>query len=499
MRKAIELLVIAALVGFFVFTARNKMSVYYYNKGEDYYGRQMYDDAAMSFKKALQIDPSYPMAHCGLVKVYMKEGSDDLAREELDKAKQGKSDSGEFHLELGKIYYERKMYAESFEEFSKARTMFPENAQIQNELNMVSVSYATDCLNKATDAYLAGEKRKAYALLSEAIKAKPDLILSQYSLATFYYHDHKFKEAEAKLNEVIGIDPQCWQALKLLGNIYYDRGEFLNAAGKFMAALAINPNDASTHNDLGLALMRLERYPEAAPHLQEALKLKAGDPDIQYSLASVNRDRGMYGEAVEGYKKLIAAHPDYPNVHNDLADIYSEQGRGREAAQEYAREIDNCQNKLAKDPRDIVSLTGKAYAYNGIGEANRALASVKEALAVDPDNWQANITLAKIYEKSGNYEGAQEIMNKVKISSGSPAFISRDMERISREASKTAKISDSRNDSFSDTIYLKSGRKINGNIKQETAKEVTLELKVGASYGTITLERDNILRIEKNK
>lgn len=222
----------------------------HYSLANSYFERKLEDKAVTEYKKSIECDPGFIPGYKALAGIYLKK--------------------------------------QRFEDASK----FPEQAktvshEIQGLFDDVAFEYAAYCLDKGTDAFLANNKALAYELIDKALKVKPDLVFTYYTVSYFYFDERKYEEAQSMLGEVIQLEPRFWQAYNLLGDIYFEKGMFEKAVDSYKAGLKINTTGAILQNSLGLALMNLELYDEAIEHLREALRLDCDNANIRYSLASV--------------------------------------------------------------------------------------------------------------------------------------------------------------------------------------------------------------------
>lgn len=495
MKKIIECFLLIILSAVFIYVGRPKLAAFFYNQGSNYYRRGLYNEAIVYYKKSLKINYSIAVAHYMLASAYMKNNRQAEALESYKTAIEIDPNFVEAYRGLVYIYQTNQMYEEAINRLKQAELKVSANQEIKNLLKQVSFEYMADCLDKGTDAFLAGDRQKAQPLLIKAAEARPDFAFARYALAYFYYTGHDYDEAERELNSVVRLDPQFYFAYKLLGDIYFEKGIYREAAIKYEIAASLNPNDAIIQNDLGLSLMKTERYGEAIIHLEQALSLDPQNLNIRYSLASTYRDKGNLDEALLRYKKIDNEHPDYPNLHNDLGDIYIHQGKKKEALEEYSREIGYSRQKILAKPNDAVILNNLAYALNGSGSYSEAKAVIEKALSLEPNYRQAQLTLAKIYESLGKADESVAILTKAKALSEPLDFIDRDIDRV-----KKARLNLLADKPFSspDIVYLKTGRQFKGMIKGEDEEKVILEVKVGNSAGNLTFYRADIERVVKS-
>jgi len=431
MKKISGLLIVLALLVVFILIGKNKLVVFYYNRGEDYYEKHLYKEAVDYFNKSLKIDPSVAVVHYGLGNAYVEEKLFDKAIEEYKKAIKLDPSFIRGYKALADIYARRRLYQESMDILKKAQGIAEGNQEIADLISNISSERVAFLLNTGVDAFSSGDKIKAYELLNKALQVNPNFTFTYYMLGYLYYIDHKDDQAIGTLREATRIDNKFFLAYKLLGDIYFEKGIFDKAINEYKRALLINRNDFVILNNLGLAFMNLENYDEAIPFLKEALSLKPENENIRYNLASVFRDSGRLSEAVLGYKNVINIHPDYPNVYNDLGDIYKQQGWMEEALKEYRKEIYFCQIKLSGNPSDPFLLADISYAYNGIGDYDKAKKLIDKALDINPNYRQAYLTLASIYRNLGNFTDALAALEKAKgLYLQKRSFIEKDIKDI---------------------------------------------------------------------
>lgn len=229
-----------------------------------------------------------------------------------------------------------------------------------------------------------------------------------------------------------------------------------NAARAYREHLARNPSDAKVRSNLGAVLAALGRYGEAIQAYQEALELAPSDPAIRLNLAlayyksadipraaelldSLHREQpgdlrttllladcrlllGEYDAAVGLLRPVEAADAGNRAVlymmgmalirsgkaeegqqrverlmqGGDTAEAYYLLGAASFMGREYPRALQDFSKALALEPRlpSLRSYYGQALLFTGDPEgAERVL---REALAADPNDYEANYYLASI-------------------------------------------------------------------------------------------------------
>ena len=192
-----------------------------YKLGTLYLKRALYDKAETEFKSILSYEPDYPFAHYGLGRVYFNRGNLDEAERRFREAKKQNSRLWQAYVFLGIIHDRRRNFDDAIEEYQRAASIKPDNADI---LNNLAISY-----------YLNGEYENAANTLSNAVKVK---------------------------------SPK--------NGIYYNNlGLALCKLGKYDEALDAfrrSGDEAAAYNNIGYILMNEGKYDEAIKVFEKALE-----------------------------------------------------------------------------------------------------------------------------------------------------------------------------------------------------------------------------------
>jgi tetratricopeptide (TPR) repeat protein len=139
----------------------------------------------------------------------------------------------------------------------------------------------------------------------------------------------------------------------------------------------------------------------AAPHAKAARPLNArlwalwtDAPDARaQELLDSGMARIRVGDlrnAVAAFDALIAYCPDY-------AEGYNQRAFARYLRQDFAPALEDLDAALARSPRHIGALSGKALTLMGLGRDREALATLRAALALNP--WLSERTLVPVLEE----------------------------------------------------------------------------------------------------
>lgn len=179
-----------------------------------FYDKGQFSKAIKTFKRALEIDPTYTDASVGLSIILNDLGKYDEGKQvfldaqvQLEK-KSGKQDPfvdeklASKHEELADLYYQYKRYKESLEQLLKAQKLSSRKAEITMRIAEVYVQI--------------GESERAIRDLKALIREYPHLIPARLKLGAIYYNSNNIAEATEQWENILIRDPQHPEALRHL-------------------------------------------------------------------------------------------------------------------------------------------------------------------------------------------------------------------------------------------------------------------------------------------
>jgi tetratricopeptide (TPR) repeat protein len=496
MKKIIESLLFFAFLVILLYVGRGKLEAFFYNQGNDYFGRSLDEEAIRSYEIAIKINPQSWPTRLGLAKAYRGIKNYDRAIDEYNKVLNINPLYVKAYQDLAEIYSQKGCYAEALSVINQAQDNIPDSPQLNQLLQECCYDFVSSALDKSEELFLMDKNAEAISLLKDTLKPCPGFAIVQYMSGYYYFCLKDYDNAKASLEKVLLIDPQFYYAHKLLSQVYFKEGNLEKELSSAEDAFALNSDNASTCNDLGLALMHQERYAEAITYLKKAVNLEPNNTDYIYSLGSLYRDNKMFNQAISEYSKLNVLKDDYPNLHNDLADIYVNLGNSSQAVLEYQKETQHCQQGLRNNPDNPVLLNNYAYALNGLGESEKAKTIIDGVIKSYPRYRQPYLTLLRINEKMQDTDSALWALEKARqLSATGEDFIDNKIYK----ADKMPFLGTKKQLEQKDTVYLKNGRQLRGKIKKEYPDKIVLEVWLDSAGGEVIFYRDSIERIEKSQ
>ncbi|MDO8427239.1 MAG: tetratricopeptide repeat protein [Deltaproteobacteria bacterium] len=170
-----------------------------------YYNNSRFEDAINSFRRAIELNPSYTEASLNLSVVYNELGQFDKSSEVYALAKAVKKEVHSYldpyvkgklanmHAGLGTIYKDLGFYNEAVDEYKKALSLRPEFVDMKTSLGAVFRDMA--------------EYGKAVKELEEAVRLNPDYSASRIQLGLTYYTMGHHERAKTEWLKVLRSHP----------------------------------------------------------------------------------------------------------------------------------------------------------------------------------------------------------------------------------------------------------------------------------------------------
>jgi tetratricopeptide (TPR) repeat protein len=184
------------------------------------------------------------------------------------------------------------------------------------------------------------------------------------------------EQAAADFESVVRQEPDNFVAWGSLGEIYLDDAKVDDAIRCFSQALRLRPTDITTLSLLAYAEGEKDPSELVDSQFSQAIalneRLKAPLPGVYLMYAKYLRENGKQNQSVEAFSKALAIQPN-----------------------------------------GVEALTGRARAYEELGDLRSAEKDAQAALVLAPGNKEAATLLVRVYRKEGSAAKAQEYAERV--------------------------------------------------------------------------------------
>ena len=268
--------------------------------------------------------------------------------------------------------------------------------------------------------YLAsrsGDMAAAEQHFREAVRAAPAFTDAWINLAATLGAESKVSEAQQAIETALKLDPANPQALQLrqelastaqsalnLGLTLYETGDYANAHPQFEAALKQQPGDARIVILLADTDLHLNRAADALALLDPLAPANSQNLDFESVYGSALIAAGHRREGVQHLEKVAESAQN--------AEAYMIAGEALLALDEYDRARQDLEAALRLNPAlpRIHTLVG--VAQDKLGNTAVAESAFREALKIDPDDFQANLYLGAILSQRRELQEAKPYLDR---------------------------------------------------------------------------------------
>jgi len=318
---------------------RNPEALKYYVEGERFHLDVKYDEAIVSLKKAVELDPGFAMAHRLLGVIYENLGQNAKSRESYENAFQLKDrmPPREYYIIQGSYYGQSEAtYPKAIEMLKKVLDIYPDDYLGNHmlgvrygeigELNLAVKHYSKILKSRPRDQLIymnlselysmLGEKEKATQTMREFVANNPENDTGHFFFSQYSKLQRRFDLAMQELDQAMTVRPDKrlkYTAIK--GDIYYLKDDPEEAAGSYRTWLDNAKSDEEKVNAvfcLAIVDILKGRPEEAVIRLKSYQKLyEKTDPLEFHYVRGFAYMAGRVPElALEEFKKAEALVPE---------------------------------------------------------------------------------------------------------------------------------------------------------------------------------------------
>ena len=242
---------------------------------------------------------------------------------------------------------------------------------------------------------------RARAACMQAHALEPESPAAHICLGTVAHGTGAFDEAVREFQLAVDRDPTSDQATLGLARAQAAGGATGAAEATYRRAIALRPQYWATHVRLGTFYREHARYAEAVEEYELARTYTPDNARVYYTLGGLYGSIGRYDEAIAACRKSAELVPSW--------DAYSNWGMTLFRMRRFDEAVSKLQaaRKIGPDSYQLVGNLAHATFYAGnrteaIALYRSAVTLGEQALAVNPANIGARVSVAGFYAKLGD-------------------------------------------------------------------------------------------------
>ena len=379
-----------------------------YSLGEIYFERKEYPEAIKYFEDSLKIKPEYIQALNKLGIIYINLSDDKKAKECFNKVLEYKSDNIIALGNLGYIHEYNEEYKEAIKIFSKVRGL-----KDDNDTNIYAETHEAYCY------YLKNDLEHAELLINKEKIKKNETDRSYQVRGLVCKAAKKFNEAIENFEKEFG-----W--IDIRNGIWFDLGYCHQLIGNYEVCIeyylkyleSTEMGEGSAQN-LGDAYTSLGQYENALKWYNLGLEKFPGNTDILLNKAVLYEKQVKWHDAINDYDKILEKEPSNLGVMRRKSECMTEIGKHHngikilEKIQDAIAQGNVPTNREEDDITDEDLLNGIGWNWILIGEYEKGLKFVEQALVINPEKGYIIDSKAVALKQLGRFKEAKEWFEKV--------------------------------------------------------------------------------------
>jgi tetratricopeptide (TPR) repeat protein len=382
-------------------------AAYYFLLGRHLEEQGRIDEAIAAHRQAIALDPDSAELRAELAGLFARQ---DRARESVDMAREALTrdpENGEANRVLGSVLAAAA---------AQQRAIRPgENpaAYAAEAITALERARAKNAGDLGLDLTLARlylrqhEAAKAVPLLRGIVDEQPGYAEGHLLLAQAQEESGALSDAIRTLEAATG-DRASFRASVQLAGLYERQGRWLDAASAWGRALASNPDNSQILARRAAALINGGKAADARDLLAPQAAAADADPGLKYMYGQAQRQAGDLKGAEATAQALRTANPGDPRGTYLLTQVYMAADRFQDVLGVLQPEIERLRAAGAEGRDQLpLMLSSQGLALQQLHRNDEAIAALKEAVQLAPDDTSFRYQLGAILDRAGRREDAE--------------------------------------------------------------------------------------------
>jgi tetratricopeptide (TPR) repeat protein len=212
-------------------------------------------------------------------------------------------------------------------------------------------------------------------------------------------------EAERNAQRALSLAPDCVACYQTLAQIADRHDNSEKALAYLVAARKRAPEDPEVLFEFGKVCLERNLVDDAFSALSKAVELQPDNDSYVYALGSANVGGGHLPDALALFQRLLQKHPLDASLTYAIGAVYYLQAKYGEAEA-------SLKESLAVQPNQVAASYYLALTYDAIGDDDRAIPVFRELLKSNPQHAPSYVKLGGILLRAHQYEDAQQNLER---------------------------------------------------------------------------------------
>jgi tetratricopeptide (TPR) repeat protein len=376
--------------------------------GSTYEQLKRYKDAIDAFRHAIELDRDNLDAIRGLAENLLNDGQTDAALEQFKVIADANPEDAQTYVRMAEIYRRQGKYDLALETLKKAESMAPDALQVP--YNMAAVYQSQGRYDDAAKIFqdLIKKTEKSDNSYNKADRDNRALFIEH--LGSVYRDQENYQAAVEAFRKMLSLgEENAERGYEEIIDTYRDAKQWAQATAAAKEAVQKLPNDHSLRMILDSQIADAGDPDKALADVRSLANGSPDDHEVYVTLATMNMRLKRWNDASSALDKAepLSSKPEEKEYIAYLRGSIQEHQKNYDEAEAQFRKI------LAANPQSGATLNYLGYMNVDRGvRLEEALALIKAAVQLEPNNGAYLDSLGWAYFKLGKYDLAEENLTK---------------------------------------------------------------------------------------
>jgi len=252
-------------------------------------------------------------------------------------------------------------------------------------------------------ALKTGDNTAALTMTRSALQAKPGDARLHTLEGIALSRLGKSKDALVAYQSALKTNSNYLPALEGAAEIEY-QAKSASATGLLTRIVALQPNDQTAHAMLGAIAFGRKDCPVAVNHFRQSAQLIATNVSALQQDGVCHLRMKNLNLAIADFERVLSLQPDDAGTRRNLAGMYLS-GKKPQSA------LDVLKPLVTADPPDPEALAQSAEAHEALGNTPDAVASLRQAIVLRPDDEEFYLDFATLSFAHNSFDAGVAMLN----------------------------------------------------------------------------------------